>query len=64
MNKDEQTAYGGVLIRQGRSDEDVERLAGLDLTMILELRACSAAAPARRAELQRDAIKSVGEAGR
>jgi hypothetical protein len=64
MNKDEQTAYGGVLIRQGRSDEDVERLAGLDLIMILELRASSAAAPARLAELQRDAIKSAGEADR
>ena len=64
MNKDEQTTYGGVLIRDGRSDEDIERLAGLDLMMILELRACSASAPARRAELERDAIRPFGESAR
>lgn len=46
MSEQEQTDAGVRLLRSGGSDEEVERLTGMSLLQIIELRADAAAAPA------------------
>lgn len=46
MNALEQTDLGVRLLREGRSDEEVERLTGFSLLRIIELRMDAATAPA------------------
>jgi hypothetical protein len=43
--QDEQIQAARAMFKQGRSDEEVERLTGLDAVQILEIRAAAASEP-------------------
>lgn len=48
MTRSEQMIIGVRLLREGWSDEDTERLTGISLAEIIELRAEAASRPMRR----------------